>query len=80
MGALLYHVAVVQDQDVVRVLDGGEAVGDDEAGAGNVLGIQAVILFCPYALSRRLSLFYELIILKQFSNICETLRRYAIIQ
>ena len=32
MGALLYHLALVQDQDVVRGADGGEAVGDDEAG------------------------------------------------
>lgn len=38
-----------------------------------------LILFRPYALSRRFCLFYELIILKQFSNICEALCCYAII-
>ena len=32
MGALLHHVALVQHQDQIGVLDGGQAVGDDEAG------------------------------------------------
>ena len=32
MGALLGDVAVFQNQNLVRVLDGGQAVGDDEAG------------------------------------------------
>ena len=32
VGTLFDYVPVVQDQDVVRVLDGGEAVRDDKAG------------------------------------------------
>ena len=32
VGALLHDVAPVHDEDIVRVLDGGEPVGDDETG------------------------------------------------
>jgi hypothetical protein len=31
--ALLHNVAVIHHQDPIRVADGGEAMGDDEAGA-----------------------------------------------
>ncbi len=33
MGAALNDPALVQDDDLVAVPDGGEAVGDDQAGA-----------------------------------------------
>ena len=32
VASLLDDVAVVEDEDVIRILDGGQAVGDDEAG------------------------------------------------
>ena len=32
MGALLHHITVIRHQDVINVLDGGQPVGDDEAG------------------------------------------------
>ena len=33
MGALLDELAMMEDADAVRLLDGGEAMGDDETGA-----------------------------------------------
>ena len=33
MSAAFHDPAVLQDRDLVRILDGGESVGDDQRGA-----------------------------------------------
>lgn len=43
MRSLLDHVASRHDGDDVRVLDGGQAVGDDDAGATLSGFIQSVL-------------------------------------
>ena len=43
MGALLDDVTVVEDDDLVGITDGGEAVGDDEGGAPLHDGVHALL-------------------------------------